>query len=65
MISSPTMTAGAVGKIQFEIFVRDIFGLRFGCDLHVYFIFLSQHGDHLLEMLSRLSVGFIEEKMDF
>ena len=53
------------GKIQLKIFVRYVFCFGFGCDLHVDFILLSQHGDHLFEMLSRLSVRLVVKEMNF
>lgn len=51
-------------KVQFKVRIGHIFVFGFGGNINPDLVLLSQHGDHLLEVLSRLSVRLVEEKAD-
>ena len=56
---------GSDRQIQLEVFVGIIFRLRFGHGFDLDVILVTQPGQHLLEMLSRFSIGLIIKESDF
>ena len=57
--------SGSAGKIRFSPFVCFIFCLGFGCRFNVNEVRCAQPERHLLEMSSRLAIGFIQKKTNF
>ena len=57
--------SGSNREIKLEIRIGVIFSDRLGYGFDLNVILVAYPGHHLYEMLSRLTVGFIEKKSDF